>query len=168
MPSCVIPGRGHCEIRIYGLFAHNRMKCGRNEITVELYLVSCDINGVQIKGGKATSNILTSTVWHLATCYYSRFGQSAINGSTTAFISTPIPHRSPSAMPFLSRPPIITTIVICLLGAVHVSATALTAMLAANDRSCYYADVDGLGEKVGQCILQLLLRHTRAHHTFIH
>ncbi|KIR27634.1 hypothetical protein I309_03557 [Cryptococcus deuterogattii LA55] len=52
-------------------------------------------------------------------------------------------------MPFLSRPPIISTIAICLLGAVHVSATALTAMLAANDRSCYYADVDGLGEKVG-------------------
>lgn len=52
-------------------------------------------------------------------------------------------------MPFLSRLPIISTIVICLLGAVHVSATALTAMLAANDRSCYYADVDGLGEKVG-------------------
>ncbi|AAW44670.1 hypothetical protein CNBG1870 [Cryptococcus deneoformans B-3501A] len=49
----------------------------------------------------------------------------------------------------LSRPPILAAIAIGLLAAAHVSATALTAMLAANDRSCYYADVDGLGEKVG-------------------
>ncbi|ODN72923.1 hypothetical protein L202_08338 [Cryptococcus amylolentus CBS 6039] len=38
---------------------------------------------------------------------------------------------------------------ILLLAACSVSATALTAMLGANERSCYYADVDGLGEKVG-------------------
>ena len=31
-----------------------------------------------------------------------------------------------------------------------VAATALTAMLAANERSCYYADVDGALEKVGK------------------
>ncbi|TYJ54605.1 hypothetical protein B9479_004735 [Cryptococcus floricola] len=37
-----------------------------------------------------------------------------------------------------------------LLAACSVSATALTAMLGANERSCYYADVDGLGEKVGK------------------
>ncbi|WVQ77726.1 hypothetical protein IAR50_007416 [Cryptococcus sp. DSM 104548] len=36
-----------------------------------------------------------------------------------------------------------------LFTAWSVSATALTAMLGANERSCYYADVDGLGEKVG-------------------
>lgn len=29
-------------------------------------------------------------------------------------------------------------------------ATALTALLPANQRSCYYADVDGAGEKVGE------------------
>lgn len=57
----------------------------------------------------------------------------------------------------LSRPPIFSSIAVGLLAAAHVSATALTAMLAANDRSCYYADVDGLGEKVGQCLLHLLL-----------
>ncbi|ODN98100.1 hypothetical protein I350_07742 [Cryptococcus amylolentus CBS 6273] len=39
---------------------------------------------------------------------------------------------------------------ILLLAACSVSATALTAMLGANERSCYYADVDGLGEKVGK------------------
>ncbi len=32
----------------------------------------------------------------------------------------------------------------------RVGATALTSMLAGNERSCYYADVDGLGEKVGE------------------
>lgn len=29
------------------------------------------------------------------------------------------------------------------------SATALTTLLNANDRACYYADVDGVGEKIG-------------------
>jgi hypothetical protein len=28
--------------------------------------------------------------------------------------------------------------------------TALTAILNAHERSCYYADVDGVGEKIGQ------------------
>lgn len=36
-----------------------------------------------------------------------------------------------------------------LLAAAYVRATALTAILAGNERSCYYADVDGVGEKVG-------------------
>lgn len=68
----------------------------------------------------------------------------------------------------LSRPPILAAIAIGLLAAAHVSATALTAMLAANDRSCYYADVDGLGEKVGACLLHMILRQTRAYRNFIH
>jgi hypothetical protein len=37
-----------------------------------------------------------------------------------------------------------------ILAAVHIRATALTAMLNANERSCYYADVDGVGEKIGK------------------
>ena len=32
----------------------------------------------------------------------------------------------------------------------RVHATALTSILAGNERSCYYADVDGVGEKVGE------------------
>jgi len=32
---------------------------------------------------------------------------------------------------------------------VSVHATALTAILAGSERSCYYADVDGVGEKIG-------------------
>jgi hypothetical protein len=37
-----------------------------------------------------------------------------------------------------------------LLAVPYVNATALTAMLGANEKSCYYADVDGVGEKVGE------------------
>lgn len=37
-----------------------------------------------------------------------------------------------------------------LLAAPYVRSTALTAMLNGNERSCYYADVDGAGEKVGE------------------
>lgn len=44
------------------------------------------------------------------------------------------------------RPPIWLC---AILWASMASATALTTMLAANERSCYYADVDGVGEKVG-------------------
>ncbi|KAL1406432.1 hypothetical protein Q8F55_008131 [Vanrija albida] len=36
-----------------------------------------------------------------------------------------------------------------LLLAACASATALTTLLNANDRACYYADVDGVGEKIG-------------------
>lgn len=36
-----------------------------------------------------------------------------------------------------------------LTGLTGAAATALTSTLAANDRACYYADVDGVGEKVG-------------------
>ncbi|WWC95791.1 hypothetical protein V866_002657 [Kwoniella sp. B9012] len=49
----------------------------------------------------------------------------------------------------ISRRTILSTLTLGLLGAAQVSATALTAMLGANERSCYYADVDGVGEKVG-------------------
>ncbi|WWC92773.1 uncharacterized protein L201_007732 [Kwoniella dendrophila CBS 6074] len=49
----------------------------------------------------------------------------------------------------LSRRTIFSSITLGLLGAAQISATALTAMLGANERSCYYADVDGVGEKVG-------------------
>nr|XP_018260324.1 uncharacterized protein I303_07242 [Kwoniella dejecticola CBS 10117]OBR82482.1 hypothetical protein I303_07242 [Kwoniella dejecticola CBS 10117] len=49
----------------------------------------------------------------------------------------------------LSRRTILSSVALGILGAAHVSATALTAMLGANERSCYYADVDGVGEKVG-------------------
>ena len=43
--------------------------------------------------------------------------------------------------------------VVALFAAVaEVHATALTAMLAASERSCYYADVDGVGEKVGKSL----------------
>lgn len=35
------------------------------------------------------------------------------------------------------------------LVASYARATALTAVLTGNERSCYYADVDGVGEKVG-------------------
>ncbi|WRT69667.1 uncharacterized protein IL334_006657 [Kwoniella shivajii] len=48
-----------------------------------------------------------------------------------------------------SRRTILSSLTVTLFGAAHVSATALTAMLGANERSCYYADVDGQGEKVG-------------------
>ncbi|WVQ96027.1 hypothetical protein IAU59_003127 [Kwoniella sp. CBS 9459] len=47
------------------------------------------------------------------------------------------------------RRSLLSTLVVGVLGAAHVGATALTAMLGANERSCYYADVDGVGEKVG-------------------
>ena len=36
-----------------------------------------------------------------------------------------------------------------LAAAACVKATALTAILAGGERSCYYADVDGVGEKIG-------------------
>ncbi|WWD04561.1 hypothetical protein V865_002631 [Kwoniella europaea PYCC6329] len=49
----------------------------------------------------------------------------------------------------MSRRTILSSLTLGLLGAAQVSATALTAMLGANERSCYYADVDGVGEKVG-------------------
>lgn len=42
-----------------------------------------------------------------------------------------------------------------LLAAPYVQATALTAMLGANEKACYYADVDGVGEKVGMLPLEL-------------
>lgn len=35
--------------------------------------------------------------------------------------------------------------------------TALTAILNAHERACYYADVDGVGEKIGQSWLPLFL-----------
>ncbi|ORY34768.1 emp24/gp25L/p24 family/GOLD-domain-containing protein [Naematelia encephala] len=38
---------------------------------------------------------------------------------------------------------------VLLLLSHRVQATALTAMLAGSERSCYYADVDGTGEKIG-------------------
>ncbi|WVF68490.1 hypothetical protein IAT40_003257 [Kwoniella sp. CBS 6097] len=47
------------------------------------------------------------------------------------------------------RRSLLSSLAIGVLGAAHVGATALTAMLGANERSCYYADVDGVGEKVG-------------------
>ncbi|OCF73234.1 hypothetical protein I204_06465 [Kwoniella mangroviensis CBS 8886] len=49
----------------------------------------------------------------------------------------------------ISRRTILSSLALGLLGAAQVSATALTAMLGANERSCYYADVDGVGEKLG-------------------
>lgn len=41
-----------------------------------------------------------------------------------------------------------------------VHATALTAILAGGEKSCYYADVDGVGEKIGArlSLLTLTLR----------
>lgn len=42
-----------------------------------------------------------------------------------------------------------------LLVAGVVQATALTALINANERNCYYADVDGAGEKVGEYELEL-------------
>lgn len=33
--------------------------------------------------------------------------------------------------------------------------TALTAILNAHERACYYADVDGAGEKIGTSLFQL-------------
>nr|ODN80286.1 hypothetical protein L203_05874 [Cryptococcus depauperatus CBS 7841] len=44
---------------------------------------------------------------------------------------------------------LLATLAIACMVATSASATALTAMLAANEPSCYYVDVDGLGEKVG-------------------
>jgi hypothetical protein len=38
----------------------------------------------------------------------------------------------------------------CLAFIASVHATALTAILAGSEKSCYYADVDGLGEKIGK------------------
>ncbi len=45
------------------------------------------------------------------------------------------------------------TVTALLLASTRAGATALTSMLAANERSCYYADVDGVGEKVGEYIV---------------
>lgn len=45
---------------------------------------------------------------------------------------------------------LITPFVLAL-AAGYARATALTAILTGNERSCYYADVDGVGEKVGEC-----------------
>ncbi|WVQ79222.1 hypothetical protein IAT38_001318 [Cryptococcus sp. DSM 104549] len=44
---------------------------------------------------------------------------------------------------------LLSALSITLLAALHVNATALTSTLGANERTCYYADVDGVGEKVG-------------------
>jgi hypothetical protein len=41
------------------------------------------------------------------------------------------------------------TIIALLLTSPLVFGTALTAILNAHERSCYYADVDGVGEKIG-------------------
>lgn len=38
-----------------------------------------------------------------------------------------------------------------LLLVAYANATALTAVLTSNAKSCYYADVDGVGEKIGKC-----------------
>ena len=35
-------------------------------------------------------------------------------------------------------------------------ATALTAILGSSEKSCYYADVDGVGEKIGKFIRERL------------
>jgi hypothetical protein len=43
-----------------------------------------------------------------------------------------------------------TALTALILSIPYVQATALTAMLAGNEKSCYYADVDGVGEKVGE------------------
>jgi hypothetical protein len=42
------------------------------------------------------------------------------------------------------------TILALLLTSPLALGTALTAILNAHERSCYYADVDGVGEKIGQ------------------
>jgi hypothetical protein len=42
------------------------------------------------------------------------------------------------------------TILALLLTSPIALGTALTAILNAHERSCYYADVDGVGEKIGQ------------------
>ena len=39
---------------------------------------------------------------------------------------------------------------LALCSAYSVAASALTAVLSSNERSCYYADVDGVGEKIGE------------------
>ncbi|KAG7562504.1 hypothetical protein FFLO_02083 [Filobasidium floriforme] len=45
---------------------------------------------------------------------------------------------------------IVASTLLCLLfGAQGSSATALTTYLQGNEKSCFYADVDGIGEKVG-------------------
>jgi hypothetical protein len=49
----------------------------------------------------------------------------------------------------------LCTTLTVLLAVPYVYATALTAMLGANEKSCYYADVDGVGEKVGEPSLRL-------------
>jgi len=41
------------------------------------------------------------------------------------------------------------TLIATLLTSHLVLGTALTAILNAHERSCYYADVDGVGEKIG-------------------
>ncbi len=44
---------------------------------------------------------------------------------------------------------LVSGLTIAVLAASSVGATALTATIGASERSCYYADVDGVGEKVG-------------------
>jgi hypothetical protein len=58
------------------------------------------------------------------------------------FPFTHLPAHTPTMM-------LRSTLTALLLAAPYVHATALTSMLGANEKSCYYADVDGVGEKVG-------------------
>jgi hypothetical protein len=39
---------------------------------------------------------------------------------------------------------------VALLVAASARATALTSLLLANEKTCFYADVDGVGEKIGE------------------
>lgn len=43
----------------------------------------------------------------------------------------------------------ITALATGILLAAVARATALTTLLLANNRACFYADVDGIGEKIG-------------------
>jgi hypothetical protein len=51
--------------------------------------------------------------------------------------------------------PLRYMIIALLLTSPVVFGTALTAILNAHERSCYYADVDGVGEKIGPSLFTL-------------
>lgn len=59
---------------------------------------------------------------------------------------------------------ILTRLAAGLLVISQVGATALTTTIGASERSCYYADVDGVGEKIGklyECGIALYARLDR-------
>jgi hypothetical protein len=71
----------------------------------------------------------------------------------TILLFPPTASHSSSGMLLALSPSLAAGLATLFLAAYRTSATALTTTLAGNERSCFYADVDGAGEKVGRSIL---------------